>query len=112
MTSYGRNVSPEWIETALTGEPEIAQAWVSGESRPWIAAVVTPRNGTPDDVVTAAIGRVNASLPDYARVQRWIRSHEPFSAGSGELTGNGRLRRQALHERYGTDVESLYGKDR
>jgi long-subunit acyl-CoA synthetase (AMP-forming) len=108
VTSYGRNVSPEWIETALTGEPEIAQAWVSGESRPWIAAVVTPRNGTPDSVVAAAIGRVNASLPDYARVQRWIRSHEPFSARSEELTGNGRLRRHALRKRYGARIESLY----
>lgn len=108
VTSYGRNVSPEWIETALTGEPEIAQAWVSGESRPWIAAVVTPRNGTPDSVVSAAIGRVNASFPDYARVRRWIRSHEPFSARSDELTGNGRLRRHALRKRYGPQIESLY----
>jgi long-subunit acyl-CoA synthetase (AMP-forming) len=108
VTSYGRNVSPEWIESALTAEPEIAQAWVSGEARPWIAAVVTPRNGTPDHVVNAAIGRVNAALPDYARVERWIRSHEPFSARGGELTGNGRLRRHALGKRYGPEIESLY----
>lgn len=108
VTSYGRNVSPEWIETVLTGEPEIVQAWVCGESRPWITAVVTPKNGTPDHVVNAAIGRVNASLPDYARVHRWIRSHKPFSARGGELTGNGRLRRHALSELYGTDIESLY----
>jgi len=110
VTSYGRNVSPEWVECALTGEPEIAQAWVSGEARPWIAAVVTPKHGTPDQAVTAAIDRANASLPDYARVRRWVRSREPFSMGSGELTGNGRLRRYTLNEHYGTLVESLYAE--
>ncbi len=108
VTSYGRNVSPEWIETALNAEPEIAQAWVSGEARPWIAAIVTPQNGTPDSSVDAAIERVNASLPDYARVQHWIRSRQPFSADRGELTGNGRLRRHALRERYRSQIESLY----
>jgi len=108
VTSYGRNVSPEWIEAALTGEPEISQAWVSGEARPWIAAVVTPKNGATDFVIKAAIDRVNESLPDYARVRRWIRSGAPFSADSGELTGNGRLRRRALRGRYGPQLESLY----
>lgn len=108
ITSYGRNVSPEWIEIALSAEPEIAQAWVSGEARPWIAAVVTPKNGSPDSSVDAAIQRVNASLPDYARVQRWVRALEPFSADRGELTANGRLRRHALRERYRSQIESLY----
>jgi long-subunit acyl-CoA synthetase (AMP-forming) len=108
VTSYGRNVSPEWIETALNAEPEIAQAWVSGEARPWIAAVVSPRDGTPDIAVNSAIERVNASLPDYARVQRWIRSRQPFSADRGELTANGRLRRHALRKRYGSQIASLY----
>jgi len=108
ITSYGRNVSPEWIESALLAEPEIAQVWVYGEARPWIAAVVTPANGMSDDAVSAAIERANVLLPDYARVQRWIRAREPFSLGRGELTGNGRLRRHALSERYRDRIESLY----
>jgi len=111
VTSYGRNVSPEWIEAALAGEPAIAQVWVSGEARPWIAAVVTPKNGAADVAVTSAIDRVNESLPDYARVRRWIHSREPFSVNSGELTGNGRLRRHALRDRYQPQLESLYQKE-
>jgi len=108
VTAFGRNVSPEWIEAALTAQPEIAQAWVSGEARPWIAAVVTPKNGATDFVVKAAIERVNESLPDYAHVRRWIRSGEPFSVNRDELTANGRLRRHTLHGRYGPELESLY----
>lgn len=108
VTSYGRNVSPEWIEAALSGEPEIAQAWVSGEARPWVAAVLTPENGTTDAAVNTAIDRVNEALPHYARVRQWIRSQEPFSVSRGELTGYGRLRRQVLRCRYGPQIESLY----
>ncbi len=108
VTSYGRNVSPEWIEAALTAEPEIAQAWVSGEARPWVAAVIAAKNGTADSQLEAAIDRVNESLPDYARVRRWIHSEEPFSLARGELTGNGRLRRHALLRRYGRQLEPLY----
>jgi len=111
VTAYGRNVSPEWIEAALAGEPAIGQAWVSGEARPWIAVVVTPKNGATDAAVRSAIDRVNQSLPDYARVQGWIRSREPFSANSGELTGNGRLRRHALRGRYQTQLETLYREE-
>ncbi|MBI3042520.1 MAG: AMP-binding protein [Betaproteobacteria bacterium] len=108
ITSYGRNVSPEWIEAALTLEPAIAQAWVSGEARPWAAAVITPAPDQSDAAVSAAVGRANRTLPDYAQVRRWTRSNEPFSAANGELTANGRLRRAQLAARYQPAVESLY----
>src|SRR3989338_3036856 len=34
ITSFGRNVSPEWVESELTLHPAIAQAAVFGEARP------------------------------------------------------------------------------
>ena len=108
ITSYGRNVSPEWIEAALTGEPAIAQAWVCGEARPWVVAVITPGAEHGDADVDEAIERANAPLPAYARVRRWIRAEEPFSAANGELTANGRQRRVQLARRYGAAIESLY----
>ena len=45
ITSFGRNVSPEWVEAELTTAPAIAQAWVWGEGRPWNTAVITPAHG-------------------------------------------------------------------
>lgn len=111
ITAYGRNVSPEWIEAALLLEPPIAQAWVCGEARPWAAAVVTPRRGYSDAEVTAAIARTNGTLPDYARVQRWVRAREPFSGQNGELTANGRLRRAQIAARYQPAVDALYQEE-
>ena len=50
--------------------------------------------------IDAAIAIANAALPDYARVQRWLRADEAFSFHNDLLTANGRLRRAALAERY------------
>jgi long-subunit acyl-CoA synthetase (AMP-forming) len=108
ITSYGRNVSPDWVEAVLAAEPAVSQAWASGEARPWTAAIVVPRPGCPDARLDEAIARANATLPEYARVRRWLRATEPFSFANGELTANGRLRREQLARRYGAAIESLY----
>ncbi|HEX6005292.1 MAG TPA: long-chain acyl-CoA synthetase, partial [Burkholderiales bacterium] len=108
ITSFGRNVSPEWVESALSATPEIEQVWVHGEARPWNAAVITPAPGCDSPAVDAAVARVNRTLPDYARIGAWIRSERPFSYDTGELTVNGRLRREALLARYRAHLERLY----
>ena len=55
---------------------------------------------TVDAAIDAAVATANAALPDYARVQRWLRADAPFTPANGLLTANGRLRRAALVERY------------
>ncbi|HEX6266191.1 MAG TPA: AMP-binding protein, partial [Burkholderiales bacterium] len=42
ITSYGRNVSPEWPEAELLAGGAIAQAAVFGEARPQLCALVVP----------------------------------------------------------------------
>jgi len=111
ITSYGRNVSPDWVEAALAAEPSIAQAWVSGEARPWAAAVIVARPGCPDAELAEAVDRANKTLPEYARVRRWLHAEEPFSFANGELTANGRLRRERIARHYESAVESLYTEE-
>lgn len=108
ITAYGRNVSPEWIEAALAAEPGIEQAWVCGEARPWPAAVIVAGPHCPDAVVDRAVAQANAGLPAYARVRRWVRAQEPFSPANGELTANGRPRRERIAARYGAAIDALY----
>jgi long-subunit acyl-CoA synthetase (AMP-forming) len=101
VTSYGRNVSPEWPESLLLESPALAQAAVYGESSPHLTAVlVAASRHTPDAALRSAVARANASLPDYARIGRWIRAHEPFTARNGLATGNGRVRRDAIEACY------------
>jgi long-subunit acyl-CoA synthetase (AMP-forming) len=108
ITSYGRNVAPEWIESELIASDSIAQAWVYGESRPWNVAVITPAAGAAESSVAAALAATNHRLPPYARVKRWVRAKEPFSAANGQLTTNSRLRRDALLAAYRPLIEKIY----
>jgi long-chain acyl-CoA synthetase len=109
ITSFGRNVSPEWVEAEFAAEPELAQIAVFGEARPWNVALVVPRvaGARPADV-QAAVERVNRRLPDYARVHDWIHAEEPFTPANGLATSNGRTRRDAVWARYGARVDAVY----
>lgn len=101
ITAYGRNVNPEWVEAELTQQALIAQAWVHGEALPANLAVLVPRHAALSDAELAAVvARVNAGLPDYARVAHWLRADQAFSPANGLATANGRLRRAALWAHY------------
>jgi long-chain acyl-CoA synthetase len=97
ITAYGRNVSPEWVETALTSQPAIAQAVVQGDGKPALEAVLWPAHAAvPNEALATAISRANAGLPDYARVRRFVRAHVPFTVQAGVCTPNGRPQRRAI----------------
>lgn len=101
ITAFGRNISPEWVETALRDEPALAQAVVFGDGEPALSAVLWPRrDGLPDAALHAAVQSANAALPDYARVHRWVRARADFSAESGMATANGRPQRSAIWQRH------------
>jgi long-subunit acyl-CoA synthetase (AMP-forming) len=109
ITSFGRNVSPEWVEASLLAQPQIAQAVVAGDSRPALAAVVVPSPGVSRSDVAAAIGRANASLPDYARLAGWVDA-APFTLQNEMLTGNGRPVRSAILDHYAAALAALYNE--
>jgi len=97
VTAFGRNVSPEWVETSLRSESAVAQAVVFGDAEPVLSAVLWPAQpATPDIVLQSAVVSANAGLPDYARVQRWTRARAAFGPESGFATVNGRPNRAAI----------------
>jgi long-subunit acyl-CoA synthetase (AMP-forming) len=109
ITSFGRNVSPDWVEAELVHQPSIAQAALFGEARPWNVAVIVPALGCDDQYgIQKDVETANAALPDYARVHQWIRASEPFTPANGLLTVNGRNRRTAIWERYRWRIGSCY----
>lgn len=112
INSYGRNLSPEWIESEVGQEPAIGQVVVFGEARPDVAALVTPAApGIPAAAVAAAIARANSRLPGYARVARYQLVGERMTVANGLLTGNGRPRRQQILERYAHTLDRLWSEN-
>ena len=109
VTSFGRNISPEWPENLLLENPLIAQAAVFGDARPYLVAVLVPASPqTEEAALERAVRHANAALPKYARVGGWVRACEPFTASNGLATANGRIRRDALHARYAVRLSALY----
>lgn len=107
ITAFGRNVSPEWVETALRGENAIAQAVVFGDGEPALSAVLWPtRPDLPDTALQAAVDAANDTLPDYARIERWLRGRADFSAASGLATANGRPQRAAILQMHADALET------
>ena len=128
--SGGDMVSPARVEGYLTLQPEIAQAMVFGDRRPYLVAVVTPdadviatyakENGLPDDLaalagdpglqklIGTAVARVNADLSPIERVRRFIVAVEPFSTANGQMTPTLKIKRHAIRQAYGDQLLALY----
>jgi long-chain acyl-CoA synthetase len=128
--SGGDMISPARVEGALTLTPEIAQAMVFGDQRPYLVAVLVP---DPEFAATYAAGRdlpvelgalardpefhrtlgeivarVNQGLAAAERVRRFTIAGEPFSLANTQLTPPLKIRRHAIREAYQAAFETLY----
>lgn len=109
VSSFGRNISPEWVESEVLREEKISQVAIFGDAKPWLSAIITPAT---DDVSKREIQRIinncNSQLPDYAQIKTWLLSHEAFSLENQQLTDNGRLRREVIFQDYQPQIDNLY----
>jgi long-chain acyl-CoA synthetase len=128
--SGGEMVSPARVEGYLTMEPEIGQAMVYGDRRPYLVAVIVPHAELIDALakaqgvkaelaqlqehpelvkaVSAAVARVNAELSPIERVRRFILAREPFTTANGQMTPTLKIKRHAIRQAYGEALVRLY----
>ena len=106
ISSFGRNISPEWVEAQLSTQPIIYQVAVLGDGEPHLSAVIvanpnmTATSSDPQSAIAQAVYVVNQTLPDYARIKQWHLAEQPFSMENGLLTNNGKLRRAHIFTAY------------
>ncbi len=128
--SGGEMLSPARVEGYLTLRPEIGQAMVFGDRRPYLVAVIVPntefldafarRRGVKLDLavlaadgelhkmIAAAVARVNAELSPVERVRRFIIAAEPFTTANGQMTPTLKIKRHAIRHAYGEAMLALY----
>ncbi len=131
VNSGGDSVAPQRIEGKLTLEPEISQAMVYGDRRPYLVALIVPdeevmgrwaeAHGKPADLtalasdpafhqaIAPAVERVNRGLSAIERVRRFMLAREAFGMENGLLTPTLKIRRHKIKEIYGQALEALYG---
>jgi len=109
ISSFGRNISPEWVESEALASGALAECVVFGDARPFCVALLSPRDPQAcDETIQQLLDRCNMRLPDYARIRRWFRLPSPLADCEQLLTQNGRPRRQAIAARFDKTIDGLY----
>ena len=111
ISSYGRNISPEWVEGVLLSDGLLKQCVVFGDQRPHCIALISLRDeAMPEEIIKDSIIKANRSLPDYAQVKRWAVLPQPMSFSAGTMTSNGRPVRDVILRQYQSTIHQLYSE--
>lgn len=132
VTSGGKKIAPQPIESGLRAHPLIAEAVLLGDKRHFPAVLIVPdfpalaaRLGTPrpadeqatralldrDDVRTlyaAAIEGVNAKLAQFERIKKFLLLSRELTLEAGELTPTLKVKRRVIEVKYQREIDALY----
>ena len=130
INDKGDNVAPQKVEGMLTLQPEIVQAMISGDRKPYMVALLVPDpdwvqqwcagsgatcdftklrdNAAFRQALGAAVERVNKDLSVIERIRRFIIADAPFTIENEQLTPSLKIRRHVIRQTYGDRLEALY----
>jgi long-chain acyl-CoA synthetase len=109
ILNSGHNIAPEPLEEKIAQLlPAAQQVVLVGNGRGYLCALVT--GGIEPAAVQSALGAVNPSLPHYRQIRNFHVIHYPFTPENGLLTANGKLRREAINERYAAEIDAMYDR--
>ncbi|HLZ79269.1 MAG TPA: AMP-binding protein, partial [Sphingomonas sp.] len=130
VNDKGDNVAPQRVEGMLTLQPEILQAMVMGDRRPYLVGLVVPdpewqaewasAQGVANDIaqlaqnpafqraMQAAVDRVNADLSTSEKVRRVLVAEDAFTIENAQLTPSMKIRRHVIRGAYGPRLDALY----
>ncbi len=132
VTSGGKNVAPQRLETMIGKDPFIDQLAVFGDDRKFISALVVPtyealalwaRNHKLDfssheelvklpEVVRFMQSRIREQslhLAPFEKVKRFTLLTKQFTIQAGEITPTLKVKRRVILERYRALIEGMYG---
>lgn len=131
VTAGGKNIAPQPIENELKLDKYISQAYVYGDCKPYLAALLTPNierllelahqenlnyfdvedlvsNRRVMQLFEERIRQVNEKLPPYETIKKFAILPRDFSIEGGELTPTLKLKRKVIYEKYRERIEGLF----
>ena len=130
VTSTGEKIAPVDLELAITADPLFEQAYVFGDNRPFIAAIVVVAHAewarlaaglgldpaasasVESEAARAAmqerITSLTVAFPRYAQPRAVWATLEPWTVENSLMTPTLKLKRANLASRYATQIEALY----
>lgn len=130
-TSGGDRYSPQYVENKLKFSPFVAEAVILGHQRPYLAAMICIRFGIVAkwaeqrglsftsytslsaqdavyDLIRDEVEQVNATLPPWQRVRKFLLLYKELDPDDGELTRTRKVRRGVIQEKYGDIIDAIY----
>ena len=116
VNSGGDNIAPSRVEAQLTIEPEIEQVMVSGDKRPYLAAVIVPSEDVlklgetkaQKAAIQAAVTRANERLSQLEKIRKFIIAPEAFTVDNSQMTPTLKVRRHIVGDLYKSQLDALY----
>jgi long-chain acyl-CoA synthetase len=131
ITAGGKNIAPQPIENELKMDKYVASAYVYGDRKPYLTALIVPNIERLlefakekhihyyelDDLVMhepvqklfeQRLADINSRLAPYETIKKFVLLVHDFSIEGGELTPTLKLRRKIIYEKYKHRIEDLY----
>jgi long-chain acyl-CoA synthetase len=127
VTAAGKNIVPAYIESLLCNDPLIDQAFVVGDDRNYLGALIVAnqdqinaavrtagvdrnRRDVKRELIGESISRQLANVSYHEQVRTFTLLPRAFSIDQGEMTPKLSLRRGVIAEHFAAEIESLYGE--
>ncbi|MGB9730562.1 MULTISPECIES: AMP-dependent synthetase/ligase [Calditerrivibrio] len=131
VTSGGKNISPQHIENELKLDKYISQAYVHGDRKPYLVALLVPnmerllefakekgidyldisdlvKNPEVIKLYNERIAAINSKLAKYETIKKFSIITVEFTIEGGEITPTLKLRRKNIYNKYKDIIECLY----
>ncbi|WP_413810965.1 AMP-dependent synthetase/ligase [Streptomyces sp. OE57] len=116
ITSGGKTINPQPIETRLKESSLISEAIVVGDARKCLTVLLEPSTQAKALTTTALserlraeLGRVNTDLARAQRLKDFRVLPRPLEAERGERTAKGKVKRNAVVNSFATLIDEMYG---
>ncbi|MBJ7556206.1 AMP-binding protein [Marinomonas spartinae] len=109
INSFGRNISPEWVEAELMATGCFREVLVFGDALPCCGALLTPlHEAISEQQIAHCLQITNQGLPDYAQIVHWITLSQPFISIDGLVTATGKPIRDKILTHFQQEIAALY----
>jgi long-chain acyl-CoA synthetase len=110
VTAGGKNVPPANIEMRFAGDADIAHTLVYGDGKKFLVLGIWPTGDLDEDAFAEKVAMINAELPSYETIKKYVLIREPLTVENGMLTSSFKLRRKIVTKHFASIFEALYDK--
>lgn len=118
VTSNGKNIMPEKIESLINLSSYIDQSVVVGHGRNFLSALVTTNNdkfkniddSTRQEVIQKELESVNKRIEKHEQIKDFRILNNPFTVEKNELTPTLKIKRKIIEAAYSDIINDIYNK--